>query len=583
VQSDNKLRKTLTRWELTYLSLGGIIGSGWLFAPLAAAAYAGGASIISWILGGILMIFIALSYAEISSAIPKSGGIIRYPHYTHGRIVGFTMAWVYLISAVSTVSIEAIATTTYLSHFVPSLYNVQEDSLTLQGILVTYALLIIFFFANYFGVKILGRISHGIGWWKLIIPTVTAILLFIYFNPQNFSNFISNNVEGYGGINGILYAIPSSGIIFSYLGFRQAIEYGGEGKNPQKDIPFAIISSLLIAMLIFTILQIGFIGSINWSKIGLSPGDWGSLLSSPLSNAPIYSVFEINGVSLFLDIWLSILIFDAIISPAGTGIIYTGTTARTFYGSATNGYLPRIFSEIKKTGIPEFSLIVSIIAAAIFLLPLPSWYAIVSISSSATVLTYIMGGIGLHSLRHVATDLRRPYELKLWKIVAPISTITAGLLVYWSGFSTLFYIIVMGLLGLTVFFALNSKMKIINITSGIIILFSSYLFYMATNGLNYSNNIGLLLFLLMITSTIILQLLFINIPTKEIKASLWLLIFMLGIMPLSYFSPFGLVDLIPFPYDLIIVSLILIVIHYAAVKSSIRTSELEEIINANAV
>lgn len=141
----------------------------------------------------------------------------------------------------------------------------------------------------------------------------------------------------------------------------------------------------------------------------------------------------------------------------------------------------------------------------------------------------------------------------------------------------------MGLLGLIVFFALNSKMKIINVTSGIIILFSSYMFYIATSGLNYSNNIGLLLFLLMISSTIILQLLFINIPTKEIKASLWLLIFMLGIMPLSYFSPFGLVDLIPFPYDLIIVSLTLIGIHYVAVKSSIRTSELEEIINANAV
>jgi amino acid transporter len=81
--------------ELFYIGLGGIIGSGWLFATLYAAENAGGASILSWIIGGVLISFMALAYAEISSAIPKSGGIARYPHYTHGGLVGFIMTWAY--------------------------------------------------------------------------------------------------------------------------------------------------------------------------------------------------------------------------------------------------------------------------------------------------------------------------------------------------------------------------------------------------------------------------------------------------------------------------------------------------------
>ncbi|ARM75227.1 APC family permease [Acidianus manzaensis] len=563
LKSDDRLKKVLTRRELTYLSLGGIIGSGWLFAPLAAAAYAGYYSIFSWIIGGIMMILIALSYAEVSSMLPKSGGIIRYPHYTHGRIVGFFMFWTYLISAISTVSIEAVATTTYLSHFFPSLYS--SGNLTMEGILVTYILLVLFFFANYFGVKGLGRISHGIGWWKLIIPSLTALILFAFFNYTNFSLPVSN------AINGTLYAIPASGIVFSYLGFRQAIEYGGEGKNPQKDIPFAIISSLVISMIIFTVLEIGFIGALNWSAIGIQPGNWNSLITSSISNSPILSIFKIHSSSLLLalDIWISILVFDSIISPAGTGIIYTGTSVRTLFGSSNNGYLPKIFSEVNKRGIPFISLIISVIGAAIFLLPIPSWYSIVNISSSATVLTYIMGGIGLHSFRKNYPNLKRVYSLSNWKIISPLSTIMAGLLVYWSGFSTLFYIIVIGFIGLSIYLVFYSKYPIMNVISMFAILISSILFYNATSSLSIGNNLAFLLFILLFTGFAILELLFLKIDKNEIRATYWLVPFLSSMLLLSYLGPFGLNDLIPFPYDIPIVSVVILVFHYLAVKNSI--------------
>ncbi|MEM4146656.1 MAG: APC family permease, partial [Metallosphaera sp.] len=119
LNSDKQLRRSLGKLELLYLSLGGIIGSGWLFGALYTAEDAGGSAILSWIIAGILVMFVGLAYSELGSSIPKSGGIVRYPHYSHGGIAGYIITWTYFLSAASVPAIEATATVTYLSSLVP--------------------------------------------------------------------------------------------------------------------------------------------------------------------------------------------------------------------------------------------------------------------------------------------------------------------------------------------------------------------------------------------------------------------------------------------------------------------------------
>ena len=109
IESDKKLRRELSFRDLLMLSLGGIIGSGWLFAVLAASADAGPAVIVSWIVGGILVLFIALNYAEVSGMIPRTGAIVRYPHLSHGSYTGYILGWTYMLSAVTVPTIEAEA------------------------------------------------------------------------------------------------------------------------------------------------------------------------------------------------------------------------------------------------------------------------------------------------------------------------------------------------------------------------------------------------------------------------------------------------------------------------------------------
>jgi amino acid transporter len=103
-----------------------------------------------------------------------------------------------------------------------------------------------------------------------------------------------------------------------------------------------------------------------------------------------------------------ILLIDAVISPSGTGWIYAGTTTRSLYGLAANGYLPERFMKLGKTKIPTLSLIVGMFLGAPFLLPFPTWQTIVTYNASATIFTYLMGGIGLEALRRKAADLPAP-------------------------------------------------------------------------------------------------------------------------------------------------------------------------------
>ncbi len=598
VESDKKLSKSLNKMELFYIGLGGIIGSGWLFATLYAAEDAGGASILSWIIGGILISFIALAYAEISSAIPKSGGIARYPHYTHGGLVGFIMTWAYLISTSISAAAEATASVTYLSSLVPSLAC--KGVLTPLGIGIDYLFLVAFFFINYFGVKFLGRLSHGVGWWKLLIPTATIVILLIfYFHTTNFTvDFMPSSAytcHGYGGFSAVLFAIPNAGILFSYLGFRQPIDYSGEAKEPKKSLPFAVIGSLVVGIIIYVLLQVVFIGGLNWSALGVTPGDWKALASTRLPNSPFFCIFrESNVFGLVLLIfyaWSIILLLDAVVSPSGTGWIYMGTASRTIYAFSANGYLPEAFLRIGKTKVPVLSLVLTLIIGSIFLLPFPAWVTLTSILSSASVFTYMMGGIGMATLRRLAPDLCRPYIAPAGKILAPLATLSAGLLVYWSGFTILFYVVTAIFVGLPLFFSYYAN-KILEVKKSfaialgiadlILIPLDSYFYLIQSKYLTLNNVTAFVIYLLSMIAIVLVNLILVYLFSseegkEEVKAGTWLISFIFTMLVLSYLGGFGPANIIPFPEDTIVIGAVTVIFHYIAVKSGIKTKALEEL------
>ena len=440
--TDRMLKRNLGLSQLLLLSLGAIVGSGWLFAVLSANTGAGGGAFISWIVGGILVLLIALTYAEVSTMLPRSGAVVRYPHLTHGGFTGFVLGWAYLLASCSVPAIEAIATVQYLAPHVPASWHILQNhasSTSLitfpQGFAFVVILLIAFFFVNYFGARFLGRFNNTVMVWKLALPTLTFLFLFFLdFHPGNYT--AGGGLAPFG-TSAIFTIIPGAGIVFSYLGFRQGLEFGGEARNPQRDIPIATILSVLIGTLLYTLLQLAFTGGINWGILHIKVGDWTALGALPVAaSSPFYAILKASGVG-FLGGFAALLLADAVVSPFGTGYIYLGTGGRTIYGLGIDGYFPKASKAIHpRTRVPWVALLASFIVAVAFSFPSKSWYGLVGFITSATVFTYIMGGVGLSVLRRTAPDLPRPYRLGAHQFFAPVGFLAAILIIFWSGFVT---------------------------------------------------------------------------------------------------------------------------------------------------
>jgi amino acid transporter len=274
---------------------------------------------------------------------------------------------------------------------------------------------------------------------------LTIIVLFFYFKSANFTAGAPGGVNGTGGFNplgwkAVFGAIPGAGIVFSYLGFEQADQLAGEVKNPQKNLPRAIILATLIGCAVYILAQIVFIGAVptdllghGFPGIGAIASDVHNHLSANASAVMLYPFAAVAGL-LGLG-WLStILHLDAFISPAGTAIIYQTSTSRIGYGLGRNRYYPKYLQWTDSRGVPWISLIISFVFGIIFLLPFPSWQSLVGLVTGASVLMYAGAPLSLSAFRKQIPEHPRPYKVRGAWWFSPLAFIAANMIIYWSGF-----------------------------------------------------------------------------------------------------------------------------------------------------
>lgn len=432
---------------LLWASEGSIIGSGWLFGALVAATYAGPSALIGWVVASFIVILLALVHAELGGLFPVSGGTSRFPHYAFGSFAGATFGWASYLQAATVAPIEVLAAIQYLStahwarHFFHShkVNGLPANTLSGSGIIAAVILMVIFVIFNLVGIRFLARANNAITWWKVAIPVATIFVLLISnFHGSNFSHGGGFFVHG-AAIKSILIAIPSGGIVFALLGFEQAVQLGGEAKNPKRDLPRAVILSILIGAGIYILLQVAFIGALSPSFLHVH-GPWtnlGSANSNPavvaLNAGPFYTVSKIAGLSLLAFL----LRLDAVVSPAGTGLIYTTSSARLSFALSKNGYVPSAFETTnERTKVPVFGVLFATIIGLLFLLPFPSWSALVGVVTSASVLMYSAAPLALAALRKQKPELERVYSLPWAGVLAPLSFVCASWIIYWAGWQT---------------------------------------------------------------------------------------------------------------------------------------------------
>lgn len=435
-------KRSISIVGLLFTSLSCMVGSGWLFGAYYTASLAGPASIVSWVIGGLLIACIALVFAELSTMLPLSGGIARYSQYSHGTLTSFIVGWLAWLSCISVAPTEVQAILQYSTRYVPWLTHQQQGMavLTTKGFMVASMLLALITWFNQYGVKTLTRFNSLFASWKMVIPALVALVLLTHHHAH--FNF---QVHGFVpfGLHGILMALPA-GVVFSFLGFREATSLAGETANPKRAIPIAVLGSVAICVVLYSVIQLAFVGSVSPEMV---QGGWHKLHFAH-DTGPIAGIATILGLG-----WLAHIVFtDALVSPLGTGMVYTATTARLNHAMSENQYLPAFMGKLNAHGSPGMALWTNWLLGLSLFIPLPGWQNMIKFQALAIVVAYGAGPIALLALRKQAPQLNRPFALS-WPVLQSFVTFyICNLLSYWTGWDIVWRLAIAATLGLALLF-----------------------------------------------------------------------------------------------------------------------------------
>lgn len=520
VGTAHSLKRSIGLVQLTFIGISSIIGSGWLFGAFHSAKIAGPAALLSWIIGAFALLLIALTIAQVGSLFTQSGGIARYLEYTHGSLAGFLSGWINWLGIVAAIPTEAAASVQYLSSIqgFNSLYDSASGNMSTTGLWVASLLMIGYFLLNYWTLKLFLRSMTLITIFKLIVPLLAAgAIIWAGFQPTNFGH----NWHGFApyGLNAVFIAISAGGIIFTFNGFQSIVNFAGEAKNPQRNIPIALIASILICLLIYLVLQTAFIGALNPKE--LAHGWQGLNFSSP---------FVQLAISFNLNLMALVLYIDAVISPSGTGVAYIGSTARMLFGMQRSGYMPAPTGKLHPVyQIPRNAMWVSLILGFVFLWIFRGWGQLATVISVMHTISYVAGPLAVAGLSQISPKLITPCRIPGMKFIAPFAFIVMSLVLYWSRWP------------------LTGQVLLV-IFAGLLI----YLFYQFKNGLQ-----GI---------------------SKHLKSGCWLVAYLLTMAFVSWLGSvdFGGLNLLKTPFDQLSVAVLACVFYYWGAKSAWNTPLLEK-------
>jgi len=435
------MKRKMSLFSLIMLTLSAIIGSGWLFGAGMAAQIAGPASILSWILGAIVIGLIALNYIELGTMFPTSGGMSQYAAFSHGPLLGFVAGWSNWLSLLTIIPIEAVAAVQYMSSWPWSWANwtrgfLKAGNITNEGLVIVFLFILAFTLLNFWSVKLLTRFTSFISMFKLLIPTLTIIvLIWTGFDSQNFAHAAGFMPSGSASI---FSATTAAGIIFSYNAFQTTINMGNEIEHPEKNIFWSIVIAFSISAVIYTMLQVAFIGAVPAGN--LAHGWHGVNFQSPFAD-----------IAILLNLgWLSTLLYlDAFVSPFGTGVSFVATTSRALAAMTGSKHMPTKLGEVnRKYQTPRRAMVVNMLLGVVLVAGFRNWSALSNVISTSTLIAYLTGPVTVTALRRQAPNFIRPFRLHAVHWWSPLAYILASLAIYWAKWPTtieVFGVIALGL------------------------------------------------------------------------------------------------------------------------------------------
>ena len=439
------LRRSIGFFGLMFISLGSIIGSGWLLGALGAAKAAGPASLISWILAALMLMTLALVHAELGAAYPVAGGTARFPYFAFGTLAGFTAGWAAYLQAVTIAPIEVEAAISYLNstkwaHAHLDMLNT-NGTLNGLGLVIATAAMLLFTIINLLGAKLLSDSNTVMVIWKAAVPILAVIVIMsLSFHASNFT--AGGGFAPYGA-HGVFAALPA-GVVFALQGFEQAVQMGGEARDPEEGhLPGHHLGDVDRRRRLHPAR-----GRLHRRSVVVQPD---ARVGEPDRRRATSARTTRSRLRSAPGGWATILLVDAVISPGGTGLIYLGTSARLSYALAEEEVITDKLTETNKRGVPIYSILLAFVIGELTFLPFPSWNSLVGLVTGATAIMYAFAPVSLAALHLRDPERSRPYRCPFPKVMNPVAFCAANLIIYWGGFEAMWKLLTAIFLGRVLF------------------------------------------------------------------------------------------------------------------------------------
>ena len=399
---NKQLQKSLGIAAALSTVVGMVIGGGVFFKPQAVYTLTGGApglGILAWIIAGIMTITAGLTAAEVSAAIPKTGGMMVYIEEIYGKKLGFLTGW---MQTVLFFPATAAAIAVMFGQQAAILLNNPSIVMPMSiGVILLVGIL------NTFGSKTSGTIQTVSTVCKLIPLVLIIVFGFIKGSGDNpvMSPLVAEGISPMGIIGQLLVAI-----LFAYDGWINVGAIAGEMKNPGKDLPKAIIGGLSIVMAINVVINLAYLWVLPASEL--------AQYASPASIVAEKIFGPVGGKLINVGILVSV--FGCL-----NGYLLTGP--RIPYTLANQKVLPAMFGKLNKHGVPANATLFMAVLSAIYALS-GQFNLLSDLSMFAIWAFYTLTFIGVIKLRKTQPDLKRPYKVPFYPVI-PIISICSGLFV----------------------------------------------------------------------------------------------------------------------------------------------------------